>query len=242
MSTPMSNGGGGAQGEDRPPPLPPRPERGHTPPPTQVYSNSYVTTSNPPQLMKRQSPVPTSVPHSRGLTLGPGSKRGTSPITTVATPLKASHSMEIQQQFQQLQLHNHSSIFPEGGETAHQPPPPYPMGTHSAGIPNQPTPPPSYSQSILNRQSPTLSTTSSDKYSGQYPHMEFRRSPAPAVMAIPNNNHVMHAAYQMQNGHTPIPTSPSPSASSMMSSSSRTSSTLPHWSSSRQASTACFFL
>ena len=104
----------------------------------------------------------------------------------------------------------------------------------SSPYPNPP--PPSYSQSMQLRQSPTLSNTSSDNRMSNYPNIEFRRSPAPVNMGAPSNNpHLIHA-YQMQNGGTPmgtpIPTSPSPSASSMMSTSSRNSSTL-QW---RQAS------
>ena len=249
---PVSNGVGVQQGPaDVPPPLPPRlGERGHSPTPSQHYSNlhsnsPYATTSYPPPLL-RQSPLPTSVSMqapSRGLPAGgPGSRRGTSPITTAA-PLKVPNSMEIQQQFNTQQVH-HSNIFPAEGQANTEPPPPYPMGP-SAVPPNQPTPssspypnppPPSYSQSMQLRQSPTLSNTSSDNRMSNYPNIEFRRSPAPVNMGAPSNNpHLIHA-YQMQNGGTPmgtpIPTSPSPSASSMMSTSSRNSSTL-QW---RQAS------
>ena len=235
---------------DVPPPLPPRPERerGHTPPPlaNMVYTNGpHVPTSNN-LTHRRMSPVPGLV--SRGLPTGPGSKRGTSPNpTAVGNPVKVPNSQEIQQQFQQLQI-NHSqniqNIFPAEGNTATQePPPPYPMVPPSHAQPiqpmtssspyptNQPPPPPSYSQSIMQRQSPTFSTNSSENHRNHsnYPVIDFRRSPAPVV---PANNLI----YPMHpSGGTPIPSnpSPSPSATSMISSSSRNSSTLQHYS--RQA-------
>lgn len=203
---------------DVPPPLPPR---GSTPPPPSqnglVYSNSPVTTSLPPPLLRRMSPVPAhSAQRNQMIVSAAGvNQRGTSPVTTAgAAPLKVNNSREIQAQFQQ-QLQS-MQMFPNEHT---EPPPPYPMG--SAATPNGTNPPPSYSQSMSLRQSPTLSSTSSD-----YRYTEFRRSPAP-VMAAAAANHILYH---------PIPPSPSPSASSLMSSSSRTSSTLQAWSS-RQAKT-----
>ncbi len=150
-------------------------------------------------------------------------QRGTSPITTVSSnPLKVTNSREIQAQIQQ-QLQS-MQMFP--GEHA-EPPPPYPMGTAAAGTTSNP--PPSYSQSMSLRQSPTLSSTSSD-----YRYTEFRRSPAPnAAAVVAANQLIFHHGHHL-NGHNAP--SPSPSASSMMSASSRTSSTLQAWSS-RQAKT-----
>ena len=224
-----------ANGPDMPPPLPPR---GTTPPPSPqslVYSNSPVTTSLPPPLLRRRSPVPTHA--SRGGTQGgvitpTTHQRGTSPITT-NNPLKVHNSREIREQLQQ-QLHSMqaSSIFPAEG-VATEPPPPYPMGTAVNTAP----PPPSYSQTLAMRQSPTLSSTSSD-----YRCADYRRSPAPgtiqgAVVQQQAPGAVLMQAYGAHHA-TPLPTSPAPSGSSMMSTSSRTSSTLQssHWSN-RQAKT-----
>ena len=174
------------------------------------------------------SPVPTHASRPAGGIIS-HSQRGTSPVTT-SQPMRPHNTREMQQAVQQqLQMHQAvqaSHIFPENGTT--EPPPPYPMGSAAAN------PPPSYSQSfaIQQRQSPTLSSTSSDNYRVMT-SADYRRSPAP------NNHHMMTgmaAAFQhTYNGHTghgpsPIPTSPSPSATSMMSGSSRTSSTLPGFS------------
>ena len=233
---------------DAPPPPPPRrstnnanppptPPRGTTPPPpnSSMYSNSPITTSIPPPLLKRMSPVPTHASRATGIAVS-HSQRGTSPVTT-SHPMKVHNTREMQQAVQQqLQMHQATShIFPEDGKPL-EPPPPYPMGSAASNTQHTPSlnanPPPSYSQSFaIQRQSPTLSSTSSE-----YQVMtsaNFRRSPAPI------NNHMMTgmaAVYQhTYNGHaghgpSPIPASPSPSATSMMSGSSRTSSTLQAWS------------
>ncbi len=226
-------------GETPPPPPPPRgapnppptPPRGATPPPnvlaaavvtSSALSNPYsnTTTSLPPQLLKRMSPVPghASRAHQGGVAVSSAaSQRGTSPVTTAGNPMKVHNTREIQQQLQQqLQSIQSCSIFPADSVGA-EPPPPYPMGTAvSTGAP----PPPSYSQSLAMRQSPTLSSTSSD-----YRYMngsDYRRSPAPNATPIANSGHAhligsAYPTYQQQ----PISPSPSPSVSSL---SSRTSS------------------
>ena len=208
---------------------PPTPPRGTTPPPpaSSMYSNSPITTSLPPPLMKRMSPVPSHASRGTAGMAVSHSQRGTSPVTT-SQPFKVHNTREqqlvVQQQLQMVHGQaNH--IFPESGEPM-VPPPPYPMGS-AANTQCTPTmnanPPPSYSQSLaIQRQSPTLSSTSSDYR--MMTSADFRRSPAPI------NNHIlpgMASAYQY-NGHgpSPIPASPSPSATSMISGSSRTSSTL----------------
>ena len=176
----------------------------------------------PPAILRRMSPVPVCHP-SRGVQQGPasssvgsGSHRGTSPVA--GHPLRVTNSREIQQQLQQqLQTIQSLSVFPVDG--ASEPPPPYPMGSAA-------NPPPSYSQSVAMRQSPTLSSASSE-----YRTMsDYRRSPAPSTMS----NHLLPyqtmSANGMQNAPSPIP---SP-ASSMMSTSSRSS--IQAWSA-RQAKT-----
>ena len=169
----------GLAASDAPPPLPqrreapkpnppPTPTRGTTPPPSSLvsqYSNSPIANSQPPQLLKRMSPIPSQYTRSHpagGMIVGSAAacQRGTSPVTT-SNPVKVHNSREIQQQIQQQQRHfASSSIFGQDNVNPMnaEPPPPYPMGSAVTSNP----PPPSYSATLAMRQSPTLSSTSSD--------------------------------------------------------------------------------
>ncbi|XP_059084100.1 serine/threonine-protein kinase Warts-like isoform X2 [Tigriopus californicus] len=215
-----------------PPPPPPRksqvppptPPRGSTPPPSS--SKASVTNS----MLRRMSPVPgRGVAGSAGPSPVPSSmalNRGTSPVVVNSNshhhPLRVQNSREIQQQLQQtLQNIQSMSIFPMEGSSG-EPPPPYPMGTAAQGHTGA-NPPPSYTQSLAMRQSPTLSSTSSDY---RLPSSEYRRSPGPNL--LPTYHPYLATG---GTGVSIAPTSPAPSpASSMLSSSSRTSSSMQAWS------------
>ncbi len=231
-------------------PPPPAPPRGTTPPPNSApvagTTVGVTSASNPPQLLKRMSPITVAHParvvqHQPGQTPKHQQQRGTSPVTA-QQPMRVPNTREIRQQVQQLQQNlQNINLSPEEALGAIEPPAPYPMGQYAAGASAHP--PPSYSQSLAMRQSPTLSTTSSDYRTPS--SADFRRSPAPMQASILQHHAssftpMMASAVPSSStvtGPSPVPVAASPSpASSMLSSSSRTSSSVHAWSA-RQAKT-----
>ena len=170
----------------------------------------YNQAMNPPQLLKRMSPVPgigarvTMQPLNGNVNAAPintqsSQLRDESPPIGNASghpqPVRPKNSQEIQQQLQQQLQTMASNLQPNWlCENNAEPPPPYPMGTAAATA----NPPPSYSQSMTMRQSPTLSMSSTSS--------DYRRSPAPPLptnqFINPYSNHQFNNHQMLNNGNT----------------------------------------